>query len=555
MASFEGVELTAEELVNGFAAKEIFSSNDCLGITFDDLIVLPGAIDFAVHEVDLSSQVTRNFKLNYPLCSTPMDTVTEHEMALGMALNGGIGFIHCNCSIEDQVAMIEKVKNYENGFILEPAVLSPDHSITDLDALRDRKKISGVPLTVDGRMGSKLVGLVSNCDTDFIEDRSKRLAEVMTPLEDLVVGMYPITIDEANRILKESKKGYLPIVDADGNLRALTTRTDMKKNKAFPSASRDSSGKLLVGASVDASGNDDDALDRVAALVSAGCNIIVLDAQNGDNAYQVSLLKSIKATYPSVDVVAGNVVRASQAKVLLEAGADALRIGMGVGSVATTQLVKAVGRAQLSSIYACALVARQYGVPVIADGGIKNTGCLIKALAIGAQCVMMGSLLAGVDESPGEYFFQDGKRLKHYRGTFSRGVIVQSGPSKASMSGKSLSSKSLGNSPPSPQRSPTRINSLRGGAIGPWTVDDHSTPYRLASGVSGAVIDKGPLSKYFPYLCQSVRHGLQDMGTRSLEVMWEELYNGKLRFEVRSPSAQREGGVHDLHSFQQRLYA
>ena len=238
MASFEGVELTADELVNGFSAKEIFSSNDCLGITFDDLIVLPGAIDFAVHEVDLSSQVTRNFKLNYPLCSTPMDTVTEHEMALGMALNGGIGFIHCNCSIEDQVAMIEKVKNYENGFILEPAVLSPNHTITDLDALRDRKKISGVPLTVDGRMGSKLVGLVSNCDTDFIEDRTKKLSEVMTPLDDLVVGMYPITIDEANRILKESKKGYLPIVDADGNLRALTTRSDMKKNKAFPTASR-----------------------------------------------------------------------------------------------------------------------------------------------------------------------------------------------------------------------------------------------------------------------------------------------------------------------------
>lgn len=345
---------------------------------------------------------------------------------------------------------------------------------------------------------------------------------------------------------QESKKGYLPIVDGDGNLRALTTRTDMKKNKAFPLATRDSKGRLLVGAAVDASGNDNDALERVAALYEAGCNIVVLDAQNGDNDYQINLLKAIKKSFPEMDVICGNVVRVSQARTLLEAGADALRVGMGVGSVATTQLVKAVGRAQLSSIYACSMLARQFGVPVIADGGIKNTGCLIKALAIGANCVMMGSLLAGVDESPGEYFFQDGKRLKHYRGTFSRGVNVQK-MSRGSAAGSMA--------PPSPTRFPSRLDRPRAGSNGPWTVDDHSTPFRLASGVSGAVIDKGPLVRYFPYLCQSVRHGLQDMGTISLKVMWEELYGGKLRFEVRSPSAQREGGVHDLHSFQQRLYA
>ena len=202
MASFNGIEISAAELVNGFSAGDIFCSKDCLGITFDDLIVLPGAIDFGVHEVDLATKVTRNFKLSYPLCSTPMDTVTEHEMALGMALNGGIGFIHCNCSIEEQAAMIEKVKKFENGFILDPAVMSPSDIIQNLDQLRDRKKISGVPLTVDGCMGSKLVGLVSNCDTDFIDDRTKSLSEVMIPLEDLVVGKYPITIDEANRILK-----------------------------------------------------------------------------------------------------------------------------------------------------------------------------------------------------------------------------------------------------------------------------------------------------------------------------------------------------------------
>lgn len=299
----------------------------------------------------------------------------------------------------------------------------------------------------------------------------------------------------------------------------------MKKKQAFPLATIDKSGKLLVGAAVKANGSEELDVARVRALQAAGCNIIILDAQNGDNLQQVNLIKLIKKDFPGMDVIAGNIVRVSQARTLLDAGADGLRIGMGVGSVATTQLVKAVGRAQLSSIYACALVAKQYGVPVIADGGICNTGCLIKALAIGAQCVMMGSLLAGVDESPGDYFFQDGMRLKHYRGNFSQKPVKASSP---------------------PVR-PSGMHPSKSGEVAP--------EFRLASGVSGAVVDKGPLSQYFPYLCQSVRHGLQDMGVKSLAQTWEQLYRGELRFEVRSPSAQKEGGVHDLHSFQQRLYA
>lgn len=498
-------------LVDGYSAHDIFSSEDCMGITFDDLITLPGFIDFAVNEVDLTTNVTRNFTLATPLCSTPMDTVTEPAMAIGMALQGGIGFIHANCTTDEQVSMVSKVKNYENGFILEPAVLSPNHTVSHLDMVRKNRNISGVPVTVDGKLGSKLVGIVSNRDTDFIEERSKLLSEVMTPLDKLVTGTYPISIADANNILKVSKKGYLPIVDSEGNLRALTTRTDLKKNRAFPLASKDAAGKLLVGAAVKA--NSVDSIDRelIAALHAVGCNIIVLDAQNGDSDLQVEYIKYIKTNFPAMDVIAGNIVRSSQARILLEAGADALRVGMGVGSVATTQLVKAVGRPQLSSIFACSLVARQYGVPVIADGGIKNTGCLIKALSIGANCVMMGSLLAGVTESPGEYYFQDGMRLKHYRGTTS-------------------------NAP----KGPNGINI--GGT-------------RVAAGVNGAVVDKGPLARYFPFLCQSVRHGFQDMGVRSLHEAWDHLHSGKLRFELRSPSAQKEGGVHDLHSFTQRLYA
>lgn len=337
--------------------------------------------------------------------------------------------------------------------------------------------------------------------------------------------------------MKESKKGYLPIVDEEGNLRALTTRTDLKKNRAFPLASKDRNGKLLVGAAVRAGARDVIDMDRVSALYNAGVNILVLDAQNGDCETQLEYLRLIKENCPGMDVIAGNVVRVKQARALIEAGADGLRIGMGAGSIATSQLVKAVGRAQLSSIYAVARAAKEYGVPVIADGGIKNTGCIIKALAIGANVVMMGSLLAGVDESPGEYFYQNGVRLKHYRANY----INTTSNSTAAKNGGI----------PYPISSPSRKRPLS-------STLDHSAPLSnisVPSGVSGTVVDKGPLSRYIPYLCQSIRHGLQDMGTVSITKMREELYSGKLRFELRSMSAQREGGVHDLHSFSQRLFA
>lgn len=282
----------------------------------------------------------------------------------------------------------------------------------------------------------------------------------------------------------------------------------MRKNKDYPLASKDKDGKLLVGAAVKANFDSDIDLDRVEALKREGCSVIILDSQNGDTDVQVEYIKQIKEKFPTLEVIAGNVVRVSQAKRLIEAGADGLRIGMGSGSVSTTQLIKAVGRPQLSAIYFCSKLAREYGVPVIADGGIKNTGCITKALAIGANCVMMGSLLAGLDESPGEYFYQNGMRLKTYRAS--------------------------------------NLNNYN---------NDCNRPQCVPSGVSGTVIDKGSLQRYFPYLCQSIRHGLQDLGTPSITILHEELQKGKLRFELRSISAQREGGIHDLHSFSQRLFA
>ena len=424
---FDGVKITEDDLNNGYSASEVFKGRNRAGITFDDLITLPGAISFGVGEVDLTTRLSRNIKMKVPLCSSPMDTVTGSRMAIGMALNGGIGFIHCHTSVEEQVHMVEQVKNYENGFIIDPAVLSPHHLVSDLDALQAERSISGVPVTVDGRMGSRLLGLVSNRDTDFLEDRKVMLQDVMTPIEDLVCGKYPLSIAEANTILQNSKKGYLPIVDDDKRLRALTTRTDLLKNRDWPSSSKGNDGKLLVGAAVQASSSVPLDVHRVEALNRVGCDVVVLDSSNGDNSVQVDAVRYIKERFPHMDVIAGNIARQSQAKELLEAGADGLRVGMGAGSVATSQLVTAVGRAQMSAVYYCALLAKEYDVPVIADGGVKNTGCIIKALSVGASAVMMGSMLAGVDESPGEYFFQDGLRLKHYRGVMSRAAIQAQG--------------------------------------------------------------------------------------------------------------------------------
>ena len=346
--------------------------------------------------------------------------------------------------------------------------------------------------------------------------------------------------------IQESKKGYLPLIDADGNLRALTTRSDLKKNKAHPMSTKGANGKLLVGAAVRASALDEVDMYRIECLYEAGCDVIVLDAQNGDCDTQVQYIQLIKQRFPTLEVIAGNVVRSAQAKLLLEAGADALRVGMGVGSIATTQVVKAIGRAQLSCIYACARIAKAYGVPIIADGGIKNTGCLIKALSIGASVVMMGHLLAGVEESPGEYFFQNGARLKNYRANYSGARAMAMLPPMLGTPGLP-SRKTI---PSSPGRGTEAEAAATSSAA---TMSAHMRA--VANGVSGTVIDKGPLNRYVPYLLQSIRHGMQDMGTQSISDLHDQMYTGKLRFELRSSSAQKEGGVHDLHSFTQRLYA
>jgi len=475
------------------------------GLTYEDIIMLPGYIDFAPTDVQLETRLTRAISLKCPIVSSPMDTVTEAQMAIHMALLGGIGIVHYNNTIEEQADQVRRTKRFENGFILDPVVLSPEHRISDIDEIKEKHGFSGVPITEDGTLGSKLVGIVTQRDIDFDDERSRRLSEVMTA--DLVTAPVGISLAEGNRILKESKKGKLPIVDEQGRLVSLMSRTDLRKNQDFPLASKDASKQLLVGAAV---GTYPDDRERLEALVEAGVDVVVFDSAQGHSSYQIEMIKWARARFPDLQIVGGNIVTRTQCEGLIEAGVDGLRVGMGAGSICITQETVAVGRSQAGAVYDCALFARKHNVPVIADGGITAIGHIGRALAIGASTVMTGSLLAGTDEAPGEYFYEAGVRVKRYRG----------------------------------MASPEAME--RGGARRYMATD---MPRPLAQGVSGTVVHKGSVVDYVPYLMQGVKHAMQDLGYRTIADLHEALYSGRLRFEQRSFSARKEGGVHDLHSF------
>ena len=365
------------------------------GITFDDVLLVPAYSEVIPNQVDLTTNLTKTIKLNIPLMSAGMDTVTEHRMAIAMARQGGIGIIHKNMSIEAQAEEVDKVKRSENGVITDPFYLSPEHTLKDADELMAKFRISGVPITE----GRKLVGIITNRDLKFEEDFSRKIKECMTS-RNLVTAREGITMTEAKKILAKARVEKLPIVDDDFNLKGLITIKDIEKQIKYPLSAKDSQGRLLCGAAIGITAN---VLERVAALVASKVDVIVLDSAHGHSANVLNCVRMIKEAYPDLPVIAGNIATGDAAKALIEAGADAIKVGIGPGSICTTRVVAGIGVPQITAVMDCYAVAKEYGIPVIADGGIKYSGDLTKAIAAGGNVCMMGSMFAGCDESPGTF--------------------------------------------------------------------------------------------------------------------------------------------------------
>ncbi|KAG6024025.1 hypothetical protein E4U19_003997 [Claviceps sp. Clav32 group G5] len=511
---------------DGLDLHELMDTTKHGGLTYNDFLLMPGYIGFPASEVTLDSAITKRISLKTPFVSSPMDTVTEHEMAIHMALQGGLGVIHHNCSPETQADMVRKVKRYENGFILDPVVIARNTTVGEAKALKEKWGFGGFPVTEDGKLGSKLLGIVTNRDLQFEDDADVSVADVM--VTELITAPNGVTLIEANKILAQSKKGKLPIVDKNFNLVSMISRSDLTKNQHFPLASKLPDSKQLICAA--AIGTRPEDKIRLAKLVEAGLDIVILDSSQGNSMYQIEMIKWIKAEFPGLDVIGGNVVTREQAASLIAAGVDGLRIGMGSGSACITQEVMAVGRPQAASVYSVSNFAARFGVPCIADGGVQNVGHIVKGLALGASTVMMGGLLAGTTESPGTSFVsREGKLVKAYRGM---GSIDAMQDKKAGGGGKDSQKSNAG----------TARYFSEGDSV------------LVAQGVSGSVAHRGSINKFVPYLAAGLKHSMQDCGMKSLAELHQGAASGVVRFELRTASAQLEGNV-NMESFEKKLYA
>ena len=386
------------------------------GLTFDDVLLVPAESDVLPADVDLSTNLTRKIKLNVPVMSAAMDTVTEYRMAIAIAREGGIGVIHKNMSIDTQAEQVDMVKRSENGVITNPFSLSAGHTLGDADALMGKFRISGVPIVDET---GRLIGIITNRDMKFETDMNRRIEEVMTR-DDLITGLEGTTLDEAKAILQKNRIEKLPIVDKDYKLKGLITIKDIEKVLKYPNSAKDAAGRLLCAAAIGVTG---DVLDRAGALIDAGVDVLVLDSAHGHSANIMRCVGLVKEKYPDIQLIAGNVATAEATEALIKAGADCVKVGIGPGSICTTRVVAGIGVPQISAVLQCAEMGDKYGIPVIADGGIKYSGDIVKAIAAGGRVVMLGSMLAGCEEAPGEMEVYQGRQFKVYRGMGSLGAM------------------------------------------------------------------------------------------------------------------------------------
>ncbi|WP_297439462.1 IMP dehydrogenase [uncultured Clostridium sp.] len=463
--------------------------------TFDDLLLVPNKSEILPNEVSLRTQLTKTIFLNIPLMSASMDTVTESKMAIAMAREGGIGIIHKNMSIEAQALEVDRVKRQENGVITDPFFLAPDNTVNEALELMARYRISGVPITE----GKKLVGILTNRDIVFETDYTRKISEVMTK-SPLFTAPEGTKVEDALEILKKTKVEKLPLVDANGNLTGLITIKDIEKAKAYPNAAKDSKGRLLCGASVGITG---DMMERVKALYEADVDVVTLDTAHGHSMGVMNGVRTIKAAYPDLQVIAGNIATAEATRDLIEAGADCVKVGIGPGSICTTRIVAGVGVPQLTAVMDCAEEGKKYGVPVIADGGLKYSGDIVKALAAGATVAMMGSLFAGCEEAPGEMEIYQGRSYKVYRGMGSLGAMAKGSSDRYFQNG---------------------------------------TKKFVPEGVEGRIAFKGSVSDTIFQLIGGIRSGMGYLGAPTLDRLFETA-----TFVIQTSAGFRESHPHDIN--------